>query len=181
MFVVDRASTQGWSAEVSLVDARFLAPRRRREEGHAFLLPRVWPSEGLGLADRDLTCVLATLAQVMKTVAYWMGRSRQLEYRDPIPWSLPCHDAEEEFTYFPGPCELHEHGVGYQPRPSFGVEHADLRQLRIRLAGHLAGHAAHVSAISLQRDHSLEASRGSAETTENRRWSTTSSPEAPTG
>jgi hypothetical protein len=126
-----------WTVRVDVTEAVFSCAPLVEDHTAARALPRVWAGRGLGVPDVDLSGLIASLGEVMKTPAYW--RSRPSGGHRPgaaATWSQPRRDAEEEFVYLTGPCGHDTGTAGYRPDYSFSIDLASVRELRIRLTAY---------------------------------------------
>ncbi len=122
-----------WTARVNGTEAVFSCAPLVEDHTAARALPRVWAGRGLGVPDVDLPGLVAALGEVMKTPAYWRGRTPGGHRPGTVnEWSLPRRDAEEGFVYVTGPCGEDTGGSGYRPVYGFTITLASVRDLRIR-------------------------------------------------
>ncbi|MEA5366720.1 hypothetical protein VA596_44815 [Amycolatopsis sp., V23-08] len=124
-----------WTVRIDGAEAVFSCAPLVEDHTAARALPRVWAGRGLGVADVDLPGLIAALGEVMKTPAYWHGRTPGTG----AAWSEPRRDPEDGFVYLSGPCGDDTGGAGYRPVYSFAIGVATLRDLRIRLTAYHHG------------------------------------------
>ncbi|WP_344854680.1 hypothetical protein [Amycolatopsis ultiminotia] len=138
MYVIPAtAAMRRWSVSIETGVAVFGCAPSIEDHTAARVLPRMWPGRGLGVTGTELSGLLASIAEVMKTPCYWIARREVSGAWDAQPWEPARADPDDDFVYVPGPCGRIDGSAGYRPVYHLPVALADLRGLRIRLGAHL--------------------------------------------
>ncbi|WP_410626728.1 hypothetical protein [Amycolatopsis sp. cmx-8-4] len=126
-----------WTVRTEGTEAVFSCAPLVEDHTAARALPRVWAGRGLGVSDVDLSGLIASLGEVMKTPAYWWSRTPGSHHPEAATtWSRPRQDHDDGFVYLTGPCGRETGQPGYRPVVSFSIELASVRDLRIRLTAY---------------------------------------------